>query len=159
MGFTIQFIDEEGNLLCPLYAHIRRSNPTWTQAGGVCDSEIYDAEAEYFAGTWRYTVEPRVDLYDKYETAEGTFEFTEDGQVFQIVLREKIQPLVAHASSDIVDVETGKKINFFGSAEGGVEPYSYSWDFGDGSTSTEQNPTHTYNEAGTYTVTLTVTDG
>lgn len=35
-------------------------------------------------------------------------------------------------------------------------PTSWSWDFGDGNTSTVQNPTHTYNEAGNYTVTLTV---
>jgi len=35
---------------------------------------------------------------------------------------------------------------------------SWFWDFGDGSTSTQQNPTHRYESAGTYTVTLTVTD-
>ena len=34
-----------------------------------------------------------------------------------------------------------------------------SWDFGDGSTSTAQNPTHTYAAAGTYLVKLTVTEG
>ncbi len=33
---------------------------------------------------------------------------------------------------------------------------AYSWDFGDGSTSTEQNPSYTYGEEGTYTVCLTV---
>jgi len=33
-----------------------------------------------------------------------------------------------------------------------------SWDFGDGSSSTQQNPSHTYDSAGTYTVTLTATD-
>ncbi|MDK2834737.1 MAG: hypothetical protein PWP63_1824 [Methanolobus sp.] len=33
---------------------------------------------------------------------------------------------------------------------------SWDWDFGDGNTSTEQHPVHTYNSAGTYTVTLTV---
>lgn len=32
---------------------------------------------------------------------------------------------------------------------------SYSWDFGDGSTSTEENPTHVYAEVGDYTVVLT----
>ena len=35
---------------------------------------------------------------------------------------------------------------------------SWQWDFGDGNTSTEQNPTHVYLEEGTYNVTLTVTD-
>ena len=35
-------------------------------------------------------------------------------------------------------------------------PTSWHWDFGDGETSTEQNPTHAYAEAGTYTVQLTV---
>lgn len=31
---------------------------------------------------------------------------------------------------------------------------AYSWDFGDGTTSTEENPSHTYNEPGEYTITL-----
>jgi subtilisin len=35
---------------------------------------------------------------------------------------------------------------------------TWSWDFGDGSTSTAQNPSHTYVTGGTYTVKLTVTD-
>src|SRR6266704_3377697 len=35
---------------------------------------------------------------------------------------------------------------------------SYSWTFGDGATSTAQNPSHTYTAAGSYTVTLQVTD-
>jgi parallel beta-helix repeat protein len=34
---------------------------------------------------------------------------------------------------------------------------SYLWDFGDGTTSTDQNPSHTYTKGGNYTVKLTVT--
>ncbi|MGY1825712.1 MULTISPECIES: PKD domain-containing protein [unclassified Blastococcus] len=37
-------------------------------------------------------------------------------------------------------------------------PLSYAWDFGDGATSTEAAPVHTYAAAGEYTVALTVTD-
>ncbi len=36
---------------------------------------------------------------------------------------------------------------------------SWSWNFGDGSTSTQQYPSHTYTVAGLYTVSLTVSDG
>jgi predicted outer membrane repeat protein len=35
-------------------------------------------------------------------------------------------------------------------------PTSWNWDFGDNTTSTEQNPTHIYNNEGTYNVSLTV---
>ncbi|MDD5023663.1 MAG: PKD domain-containing protein [Methanoregula sp.] len=37
-------------------------------------------------------------------------------------------------------------------------PQSWLWDFGDGTNSTVQNPTHTYRAVGTYTVKLTVTN-
>jgi PKD repeat protein len=37
-------------------------------------------------------------------------------------------------------------------------PTSWSWDFGDGGTSTEQNPSYVYEDPGTYTVSLTATN-
>jgi PKD repeat protein len=49
-------------------------------------------------------------------------------------------------------------VYFTGSASGGSSPYSYRWTFGDGGSSTSQNPSHTYSAAGNYTATLTVTD-
>lgn len=45
-------------------------------------------------------------------------------------------------------------VAFTGERSGGV---SYHWDFGDGATSTEANPRHTYDRVGTYAATLTVT--
>lgn len=38
------------------------------------------------------------------------------------------------------------------------DPVSWNWDFGDGGTSTAQNPTHQYADPGTYTVSLTVSN-
>lgn len=42
----------------------------------------------------------------------------------------------------------------FTNTSGGNNPITYQWDFGDGSSSTQVNPAHTYTSNGTYTVTL-----
>jgi len=55
-------------------------------------------------------------------------------------------------------VKEGEKIEFEGRIHGGFSPYSYEWDFGDGETSTSAYPVHTYKSAGSYTVSLKVTD-
>nr|MBC8455814.1 PKD domain-containing protein [bacterium] len=44
------------------------------------------------------------------------------------------------------------------SVAGSYPIVSWSWDFGDGSTSIEQNPEHTYESSGSFTVSLTITD-
>jgi PKD repeat protein len=57
--------------------------------------------------------------------------------------------------------KSGEEIQFTGDAYniyGTSDTFSYKWDFGDGKTSTKQNPKYTYNSAGKYTVTLTVED-
>jgi PKD repeat protein len=48
-------------------------------------------------------------------------------------------------------------VSFSNASTGDVT--STQWDFGDGQTSTAANPTHTYTQAGAYTVRLTVSDG
>jgi PKD repeat protein len=54
----------------------------------------------------------------------------------------------------------GSAINFTGSTTGGVAPFSYDWNWGDGSQDTTGTltPNHAFPDNGTYTVTLTVTD-
>ena len=51
-----------------------------------------------------------------------------------------------------------RPITLTGLAFGGIPPYQYLWDFGDGNSSGEQNPTHTYTTAGNYTAVFTITD-
>lgn len=46
----------------------------------------------------------------------------------------------------------------FSDASGG-SPTAWSWNFGDGATSNQKNPTHTYASAGSYSVTLSVSNG
>ncbi len=68
-------------------------------------------------------------------------------------------PPVANANGDYNGTE-GSPVQFSSSgsldADGSI--VSFAWDFGDGGTSALENPLHTYVAAGTYTVTLTVTD-
>jgi PKD repeat protein len=52
---------------------------------------------------------------------------------------------------------TGTNVAFDSTASTG-SPTTWSWTFGDGGTSTLQNPTHAYTAAGLYTVVLTVTN-
>jgi hypothetical protein len=49
-------------------------------------------------------------------------------------------------------------ITFTASVSGGVQPYSYTWTFGDGSSGTGQTVSHSYAQAGSFTTSLTVTD-
>ena len=57
--------------------------------------------------------------------------------------------------SDLCEGEVAQFTDMSTSA-GGDPITSWDWDFGDGNTSTAQNPTHMYGGSGTYTVTLTV---
>ena len=52
----------------------------------------------------------------------------------------------------------GTRVGFVPTVWCGTSPYSFAWSFGDGATSTNNSATHTYSTAGTYNVTLTVTD-
>lgn len=61
-----------------------------------------------------------------------------------------------------ITVEDGEIVQFYGSDsyDNDGDPLTYLWDFGDGTaTSNEINPTHTYTEAGIYTLSLVVDDG
>ncbi|MDX2245624.1 MAG: PKD domain-containing protein [Bacteroidia bacterium] len=56
---------------------------------------------------------------------------------------------------------TGCQIPFsvtFNSTVAPAGAYTYLWDFGDGATSSQSNPIHTYNTAGNYTIVLIATD-
>lgn len=51
-----------------------------------------------------------------------------------------------------------KAVQFRSDAFGGTPPYTYHWDFGDGNSSDQPNPSHTYATVGSYTAIVTVTD-
>lgn len=69
------------------------------------------------------------------------------------------EPPTAQFSYKPVDPTDLDKVKFIDeSSDPDGEVLSWHWDFGDGTTSTEQNPSHRYRDNGIYTVSLTVTD-
>ncbi|MCP4122722.1 MAG: PKD domain-containing protein [Bacteroidetes bacterium] len=69
---------------------------------------------------------------------------------------ETTEPVVADFTAD-VQVSCDGTVIFTDASEGTIT--TWSWDFGDESSSSDQNPTHQYFESGTYTVTLSVSNG
>ena len=65
---------------------------------------------------------------------------------------------IAALTASATSVTVGRPVLFGASVSGGTAPLSYSWSFGDGTTSTSPLPTHNWTNAGTYTVNLIVTD-
>ncbi|MFQ6116643.1 MAG: PKD domain-containing protein [Candidatus Bipolaricaulia bacterium] len=70
-----------------------------------------------------------------------------------------IKPPIANFAFTPASPRVGQTVQFTDQStdpDGTIQ--SWSWDFGDGATSTERNPKHHYAQKGTYTVKLTVTD-
>ncbi|HEY0751561.1 MAG TPA: PKD domain-containing protein, partial [Chitinophagaceae bacterium] len=64
-------------------------------------------------------------------------------------------PTINFTSADTGRCQPPLTVNFTNTSNGS----SYLWDFGDGTTSTQTSPTHTYNALGDYDVTLIATTG
>ncbi|MCS7197329.1 MAG: PKD domain-containing protein [Candidatus Bipolaricaulota bacterium] len=87
-----------------------------------------------------------------YRVINGIFEIKE-------VLPPVNQPPVADFEFSPAQPAAGQTVQFTDKSkdpDGQIK--SWQWDFGDGTTSTQQNPTHVYRAAGTFTVKLIVTD-
>ena len=94
-------------------------------------SNTMDMDLESLSsGAWSFDTYPDEPLFEVY--AEGPHEGKVDGSI--------------EFSGEVNDLL------------GVSESFLYEWDFGDETTSTKQNPIHSYSTAGIYTATLTVTD-
>jgi hypothetical protein len=80
-------------------------------------------------------------------------EFNDDGGINGLELKE-IDFKVIEFTADSLFGNAPLKVNFTDLSNWVIS--NWLWDFGDGSTSSEQNPSHTYTNPGTYTVRLTV---
>ncbi len=134
---TVNFTDESTN------------DPTswsWDFGDGATSTEQNPTHEYTSAGT--YTVEM---------TASNDYGSDTETKVDYITVNEPAgEAPVADFSGSPTSGEAPLTVNF--TDESTNDPTSWSWDFGDGATSTEQNPTHEYTSAGTYTVEMTASN-
>ena len=111
----------------------------WTFEGGTPTTSTEQNPLVVFNDPGTYSVTLEV------SNAAGNNTITQDGV---IVVAPLPTPGFTSGTNNSV-------VSFVNTTTDGI---SYSWDFGDGNTSTEQDPIHTYAIDGTYTVTLTATN-
>ncbi len=122
----------------------------WDFGDGTNSNEANPSYTYNSAGTYTATLTV-TDDDGATDTDQVTITVTEPGAN---------QPPNAVASATPTSGTAPLTVNFTGdqSSDPDGTISSYDWDFGDGTTATVANPTHTYNSAGTYTAVLTVTD-
>lgn len=143
---VISFTSEDDAEGCPSLVVVYENNTTgdptdfmWTFDGGV-PSTSTDANP-----TVVYSIPGTYDVTLSATNAQGTT--TETTEDFVTVLAE--------VTAGFSTGTNGTTVTFVNETN---EPgTSYLWDFGDGGTSTMENPQYTYSEEGIYTVTLTAT--
>jgi hypothetical protein len=74
------------------------------------------------------------------------------------IVLELVPPVTASATAAPTAGAVALTVSFTATPASGAPPYTYAWSFGDGQTSTLQNPAHTYSSVKTFTPTLTITD-
>jgi PKD repeat protein len=118
----------------------------WTFGDGGTSPNTNPSHTYTTAGTYPVT------LTIHYGTCVSTY--TEN-----LVVEDSCVGLVAlfSKSADTVDLNTSGLVNFTDMSFGNYS--NLLWDFGDGSTSGVNDPTHTYTSTGAYDVTLTLTFG
>ena len=93
------------------------------------------------------------------EQTKGRMQYLEQSSsmsLIQVTLEQS--KLSVDFNADTRVVKEGQNVQFYPIISGGFTPYSYKWDFGDETTSTEEQPNHSYKSDGSYTVSLKVTD-
>ncbi|MBR8740968.1 ThuA domain-containing protein [Nocardiopsis sp. MG754419] len=94
------------------------------------------------------------------EYGSGWFGGSADSAISRIDYIGSGDSPVARASADTTSGTAPLTVEFSGeeSFHPGGQDIDFAWNFGDGNTSSEVSPTHTFTEDGRYTTTLTVTD-
>ncbi|GAB4315203.1 MAG: hypothetical protein Kow0069_16940 [Promethearchaeota archaeon] len=142
------------------------ANATWGYAPlHVAFSDDTLATKSVVWWSWDFGDGATSDLRDPVHAylAPGTFTVTltvrdVDGVEDSTTTTVTVHQLVAAVQFDVGDGYVPFSVEFSDDSNHTAALSSWFWDFGDGSNSTERDPTHVFDAAGTFLVTLTVTD-
>ena len=93
------------------------------------------------------------------ETTKGRMQYLEQTSAMSLItINLQQSTLTVNLYAGTSYARTNDNIGFSVNIQGGISPFSYQWDFGDGAKSVEAEPWHKYNASGDYTISVTVTD-
>jgi len=151
-ALTTQTISWDHDGLTNLSIHFSADDGvTWSQlAANVPASEL--------SYSWIVPETPSVNCRIKLQDQTYSYMVLESDLPFTVTPLQIIDPTVDF-SADILSGDIPLAVQFTEEVNPGVgNVASRLWDFGDGNTSGQENPLHTYTVAGTYTVSLTITN-
>jgi hypothetical protein len=127
----------------------------------VEDAEINEIDVKSCSGvgsdTLRVVFELAKSSEELIELSAYTMEFSLTAYYVDIYPNEDLDFMEVDANGPYTGY-VDESIDFFGTAEGDSSAYEWYWDFGDGESSEERNPSHIYTEPATYEVSLIVSD-
>lgn len=142
------------------WAYVRANNPTLGTDLYMSDGSHPSVSGSYLAACTFYASLFRKDPVGCVYTAglpQGTVDFLQNAAsmtVLDSMEQWNVRPVWEHTQADFSITLNDPVADF---ANFSTKAQSYLWDFGDGSTSADVHPTHTYSAAGTYTVSLVAT--
>ncbi|HSF45319.1 MAG TPA: PKD domain-containing protein, partial [Chitinophagaceae bacterium] len=142
-GRTSVKINESLTFNCGQPIEIRNAFTAWSQSAPTIPG-VYEVCNRY---------NPTTNVYDCAALSPKCYQYPYNIRV--------VGPLVSDFAytTDCAGNTGVQTVQFTDKTTGGEIGYTYAWDFGDGSTSTAASPLKTYAAAGSYAVTLKVTDG
>lgn len=123
-----------------------------TQKNNMRDTYNFMEGKSYVAGTYWYQWEDESDT-DKWGIVRA--DATHKPSYDEFTTQNATPPPVASFTAAPLIGDTPLAVQFTSSSTGSID--AYAWTFGDGATSSETNPLHTYTTGGAFTVALTVT--
>lgn len=98
-------------------------------------------------------------VYSVVLEVQDNYGLTHSTSITVYVSASNLPPQPHISAPDTAQINTAVQFSSDGTIDPDGDPITYFWQFGDGNTSDQPNPSHVYTEYGTYTVNLTVSDG